>query len=367
MSPIRIGFIGLSTRGWASVAHAKPLFEAPLSSLYTLTAVCTTNEASAKATAEHYTPLAGRTVKAYFGEKGIHAIANDPEVDLVAVSVKIPDHYKAVMPAIEAGKDIFVEWAVGNGYKETLEIAEAAKRKGVRALVGAQTHQLPYLQKVKELVDSGKIGRVISTTAVLATPTDPYFFVWSRQANASTAFAFDINNGATVLTVPVGHFLTALTYVLGDFTEVSATGAIQYPTAEVVDADGKPTGQILKKTVHDQVALSGVLHSTNGHPGVTNLKWIIDGELGTIEIQSKPEDGGSGAFITTDKRVFLNGEEVTWETTDEDKLGGSGKAWLEFAKGKDGKYWGLEESVRVHRVLDAALTSIQEGKRLSLV
>ena len=188
MAPIRIGFIGLSTKGWAAGALAAPLFDPLLSPHYTLTALCTTSEASATETAKKYSELAGHTVKAYYGDDGLRAIANDPNVDLVAVSVKIPDHYKAVMPAIEAGKDIYIEWAVGNGYKETVEIAEAAKRKGVRVLVGAQGIQNGSLQKVrarfdtlwsvfltfggvqvKELVKSGAIGRVHSTTAVRTT------------------------------------------------------------------------------------------------------------------------------------------------------------------------------------------------------
>ena len=78
-------------------------------------------------------------------------IAKDPDVDLVAVSVKVPDHYKAVIPAIEAGKDIFIEWPVGRTYEETVKIAEAAKRKGVRVLVGAQSIQSRPVQKVGEI------------------------------------------------------------------------------------------------------------------------------------------------------------------------------------------------------------------------
>ena len=148
MAPIRIGFIGLSTKGWAAAALVPPLLDPLLSSSYTLTALCTTSEASATDTAKKYTELFGHTIKAYYGEEGIHAIANDPEVDLVAVSVKIPDHYKAVMPALEAEKDIYIEWSIGNGYKETVEIAELAKKKGVRVLVGAQGIQNSSLQKV---------------------------------------------------------------------------------------------------------------------------------------------------------------------------------------------------------------------------
>lgn len=151
MAPTRVGFIGLSTKGWAASALVDPLFDPLLSSAYSLTALCTTSEASALVAAEKYATLAGHPVKAYYGEDGPRAIANDPNVDLVAVSVRMPEHYKTVLPAIEAGKDVFVEWTVGNGYEETLKIAEAAKRKGVRVLVGAQSIQHASLRKVNIL------------------------------------------------------------------------------------------------------------------------------------------------------------------------------------------------------------------------
>lgn len=152
MAPIRIGFIGLSAKGWASSSLVNPLFDPLLSSSYSLTALCTTSQASATAAAEKYSKLAGHTVKAYHGDDGPHAITNDSEVDLVAVSVRMPAHYKAVMPAIEAGKDIFIEWVPGVSYEETVEIAEAAKNKGVRVLVGAQGIQLESMKKVRTVL-----------------------------------------------------------------------------------------------------------------------------------------------------------------------------------------------------------------------
>ena len=96
------------------------------------------------------------------------------------------------------------------------------------------------------------------------------------------------------------------------------------------------------------------------------LEWIIDGEKGTIEVRSDPKTGLFGAFIVTDKLVFLNGEPVEWERKEVDRLDGPGKAWLEFAKGEKGRYWGIEESVKVHRVLDAAQTSIETGRKIVL-
>ncbi|THG92462.1 hypothetical protein EW026_g8449, partial [Hermanssonia centrifuga] len=191
MAPIRIGFIGLSSRGWASTNLVPQLFHPLLSSSYSLTALSTSSEASAASAAAKYSELAGHPVKGYHGEQGFVDIANDPNVDMVAVSIKVTDHLKAVTPAIEAGKDIFVEWVPGNGYEETLKIAEAAKRKGVRVLVGAQATHGVYLNKVKELINSGKIGRVLSTSVILSAPTEMPFGGLTSEVYSYTA---DIHN-----------------------------------------------------------------------------------------------------------------------------------------------------------------------------
>lgn len=97
-------------------------------------------------TAEHYSALTGHPIKAYHGP--VNAIANDKDVNLVAISVKAPDHRKAALTVIEAGKDLFLEWPVGINLAETVEIAEAAKRKGIQCLVGMQARHSPVFEKV---------------------------------------------------------------------------------------------------------------------------------------------------------------------------------------------------------------------------
>ena len=141
MSPIRLGVIGLSARGWAAAGLIPPLFDPVLSDKYTITAVATRSESSARASAAKYSELTGHDVKGYYGEHGATDIANDPDVDLVVVSVKVPDHYKVAKPAIEAGKDIFLEWSPTRNLSEILELAEAPKKKGIRTIVGAQSNQ----------------------------------------------------------------------------------------------------------------------------------------------------------------------------------------------------------------------------------
>ena len=59
-------------------------------------------------------------------------LAQHPDVDLVTVSVKVPDHYLPVMAAIEAGKHVYCEWPLGRNTDEAVRMRDAANRKGVR-------------------------------------------------------------------------------------------------------------------------------------------------------------------------------------------------------------------------------------------
>lgn len=145
--PRGIGFVGLSTQGWAATALVRPLFHPLLASKYTLVALCTRHIESALAAASFYSSPE-KPVKAYYGTEGIDALINDPAVDVVAVSVKIPDHFPIVQKAIERGKEVFVEWSPGRGFEETKRIEEMARERGVRVMVGAQGNQSAAVRKV---------------------------------------------------------------------------------------------------------------------------------------------------------------------------------------------------------------------------
>jgi predicted dehydrogenase len=175
--PIKVGFVGLSARGgWASVTHGPAI--SSLSDNYTLSAISTSSPESASETADKFSKSTGHPIKAYHGNTD--GIASDPDVELVAVAVKAPDHKKSALPAINAGKHVFLEWPAGASLAETTELAEAARKQGIRSIVGLQSRQSCSLKKVRpnsgehtrysansqvqELL--GEIGPIRSTTIV---------------------------------------------------------------------------------------------------------------------------------------------------------------------------------------------------------
>jgi len=365
---IRVGFVGLSKTGWAANALAPGLLLT--NDKYTLTAVSTTSAESSSESATKYSEQLGHIVKSFYGDTA--QISNNPEVDLVAISVKSTAHRDAVLPAIEAGKDIFIEWPAGRNLEETVEIAEAVKRKGVRAMVGLQSRHTPVIHKVKELINSGKIGKVLSTTIISLSPRE--LGVWGPRLNDSNRYAADETAGVTLLDIAAGHQLDILTYILGGFSSVSATSATIYPTATIHDSAGNPTGETVQVTTSDHVSFTGLLESGavasatwhSGYPSTPGRKqflWVIDGEEGSIKLES---DAPSGAFISIrDPDLYLNGELVQLESKggliENVKVG-----WEEFAKGGEGRYATIEDAVRNKQLLKAIDKSAKEGKRVTL-
>src|SRR6201987_4555531 len=157
---IRVGIVGANpSRGFASIAHIPALQELPD---FEISAVCTTRQDSAEAAARHYgVPLGFCDAK---------KLAQHPDVDLVTVSVKVPDHYQPVMAAIEAGKAVYCEWPLGRNTDEAGRMRDAANRKGIRHAVGLQGQVSPAINYTKDLIAEGYIARVLSATMIGCAP-----------------------------------------------------------------------------------------------------------------------------------------------------------------------------------------------------
>ena len=87
-------------------------------------------------------------------------LAADREVGAVVVSTPARTHYEVVRPLLEAGKHVLVEKPLATDSSEALELAELARKKNVVLMVGHIFLFNGAVKKVKELVDSGAIGKI---------------------------------------------------------------------------------------------------------------------------------------------------------------------------------------------------------------
>lgn len=270
---IGVGIIGVQPgRSWAAVAHIPALQALPG---YKITALSTTRMESAKAAGEAF-----GVTRCYDN----HAdLVNDPDVDLVVVTVKVPHHLELVSAALDAGKMVYCEWPLGNGFKEAIEMADKARKLGIRCAVGMQARAAPVMAYVHDLIRDGFVGEVLSTTLV------GNGMAWGPVTDNANAYTNTRTNGATMLTIPLGHTLDAVCHCLGEVTEVSATMANRRKT--FLNAE---SGETLPMTSQDQVAFSGMLeggatiavHYRGGAPRGTGLLWEINGTEGDLQVTS---------------------------------------------------------------------------------
>lgn len=233
---IRVGVVGVTpSRGFASIAHMPALRALPQ---YEIVAVCTTRQESAAAAAAHYgVPLA-------FADPV--ALARHPDVDMVTVCVKVPDHLDPVMAAIDAGKHVYSEWPLGRNTEEATRMLQAAEAKGVRHAVGLQGRTSPSINYVRDLIAQGFIGKPLSGSLFVNAAN------WG--ATLDRAYQAYFANGANLLTIPGGHNLDALCYCLGEFREVSAFAVSQRTH---IPLEG--TGEMIPMDVPDQLVVSGIV------------------------------------------------------------------------------------------------------------
>ena len=216
---LRIGIVGASAGGgWAKDSHVPALRN--LSGLE-LVAVAASSQAKAEAAAK------------MFGAKTAYGIAQDlirdPNVDLVAVCVKVPDHRLLVLSALAAGKHIYCEWPLGRDLTETEELAAAARAAGVHVAIGLQTRVNPVAIRARELIKSGKIGRVLSARVYSSTAA------FGRVVPASMIYSEAPESGVSLVTIQGAHTVDLAIAVLGEITGASALTTIQYPEVEVGD------------------------------------------------------------------------------------------------------------------------------------
>jgi predicted dehydrogenase len=269
-STLGVGIIGVSpVRGWAATAHIPALRALPNYQIRALSA---------------HSVESARAIGLVFGVSAVFSdheqLVTRPEIDVVAVTVKVPHHRQFVSAALAAGKAVYCEWPLGRDLADARAMAALAAEQGVRTVVGLQARQAPAIGFVQELLSDGYVGEVLSTTMVgLSVPGDVL-----GQPNA---YMLDKTNGANVLTIAVAHSLDILNYVLGEFADLSAVSDLRRPLITIEE-----TGERIVKTAADQIAVIGTLmsgatasvHIREAVAGGTGFLWEINGTDGTLRI-----------------------------------------------------------------------------------
>ncbi|MBL7201804.1 MAG: Gfo/Idh/MocA family oxidoreductase [Anaerolineae bacterium] len=215
MEGIRTGLVGY---GKVAHTHAAALSALPMSQFV---AVCGRNLARARAFAEQY------QIGAY---DDLGEMIDDAGVQAIVVCTPHPAHADPAVIAAQAGVHCLVEKPMAASLKDCDAMIAAADRAGAKLGVISQRRLYEPVQRVKEAIEAGKIGRPILGMVIMLGwrdeayyRSDPWRGKWTEE-------------GGGLLVNQAPHQLDLLQWFMGPIDELFAYwDNLNHPYIEVED------------------------------------------------------------------------------------------------------------------------------------
>ena len=165
-------------------------------------------------------------------EMDIHEALRKHKPQAVIVANPTSLHLDIAIPAAEVGSHILLEKPVSDSLDRLDLLKKAAEKSGSRILVGFQFRYHPTLNKARELIQSGALGRVLTAHAHWGEYL-PQWHPWEDYRKSYAARA-DLGGGVVIT---LTHPLDYLRYLLGEVLSLrSFSGHISRLELDVEDA-----------------------------------------------------------------------------------------------------------------------------------
>ena len=240
------------------------------------------------------------------------AVIEHPEVDIVYVATPPGHHLEYALAVAAAGKACLMEKPAGRSRAEYERMRDAFQAAGCPLYVSYYRRYLPRFRKVREILDSGVLGRLTSIDYRMSKTATPEG--WKHDVAMSGGGAFyDL----------AGHMLDLFDSWFGPVEVVGATANNVIPG----------------ETFEHAVALS--FRCANGAIG--NALWdfaasqsgdslVIDGVRGRIRMAGTAVDKPVHVEFTPSAQTRLSGSRAArWINKQREKLGVSGASTYRFA------------------------------------
>jgi predicted dehydrogenase len=134
------------------------------------------------------------------------------DVEAVIISTPTERHHADVMTALKHRKTVLVEKPITATMTEADELTRYAAAQGCKVLVGHQRRYYPCARTAREIIQSGRIGRLMAVSGQWTTRKDDEYYApeWRRD-----------NKAGPILTNLI-HEIDILRFICGDITSVSA-------------------------------------------------------------------------------------------------------------------------------------------------
>ena len=191
-------------------------------------------------------------------------------------------HVANGLECVAAGVPALVEKPIADDVASATRLVEAAESAGVPLLTGHHRRHNPLMQKAKEIIDSGRLGRVLAVhgSCWFFKPDDYFDVPWRRE------------RGAGPVLVNLIHDIDNLRYLCGDIVSVQAldSNAVRGNPVEetAVILVRFASGALATITVSDAIVAPWSWELTTGenpaYPRTEESCYLIGGTHGSLTI-----------------------------------------------------------------------------------
>ena len=281
---------------------------------------------------------------------GVDSLLADPALDAVAILSPPNTHLDLVQKAVAARKHILLEKPLEISTARAQQLVDCAAEAGVTLAVVLQHRFRPAGERLKAIVDEGRLGRIVNcSTSIRLWRPQSYYDEPGRGTRSR-------DGGGVLLTQGI-HTLDLMLSLAGPIVEVTGY-AMTSPVHRMETED-----TVAAAVRYASGAIGVIDATTSAYPGAAERIELV-GEKGTASLAGTS--------------LVVQWQDGTREEHDADgSAGGTGadpmafphdyhrSVWTDFldavATGRQPRVSGAE-ALKVHRLVDALLQSAATGK-----
>ena len=212
----------------------------------------------------------------------------DSEIELVVILTPASTHYELIKQALMAGKHVYTEKTLSANLKQAGELVLLAEEKGLYLGAAPDTFLGASLRKAREIVDSGKLGKITS-----------FHISYNHDINYCLSFArfLCLEGGGICYDMGV-YYLTALINLLGPVEKTAAMVANHQTERPITDPESEAFGEILHYENESQVA--AIMRTQSGVSGT----FAMNGDTIQQEQPALVLYGTKGMLVMSDPNYF---------------------------------------------------------------
>ncbi len=229
--------------------------------------------------------MAGSLAQTYGGRAYTSAaeLMQDPQVEAVYIASPVYAHEEQVLMALAAGLPVLVEKPAGRTVAECLTMQSAARQAGVPVGVGFMMRFHTFHQQIRQLIQSGALGQVVSARAQQIFWYPAMENCWRQEKRLS--------GGGALMDVGI-HNIDLIEYITGSRTR-RVTG---FTNTRTFSYDVDDMCNLLLQLENGAVAYIDGAFNAHSAPGGNLLE--VYGTRGTILVQGSIGQVEQGRALT---------------------------------------------------------------------